>query len=120
VPIQLNVSTGVGDSTLDFEKLNLSGLDVNAGTGNASITLPAQGTYDASIDAGVGDINISIPEGMPARVHANSGLGRIELPSNYARTGDTYESPGYNASKDHVNLEINGGVGNITVREVQP
>lgn len=120
VPTDLNVGTGVGNATLDLQRLNLTRFGLNTGTGSTIVTLPAHGNFNASLQAGVGDITINIPTSMAARIHIDSGLGNQDIPSNFVRTGNDYESPGYSTARERVDLDMKAGVGNITVREVQP
>jgi len=116
VPTNLSINTGVGNADLNLEKLNLSRLDVAAGAGNTIVKLPAQGVLGANIRAGVGDLIISVPSGAAARIEIVSGLGNKVVPANYEHNGNVYQSPDYSTSKNKVDLHVDAGVGNITVR----
>ncbi len=119
VPLRLTVSTGVGESTLDMERLKLTELDLHAGVGNVTLTLPARGQMQASINGGVGQVNVRIPAGMAARVHATAGLGNSQVSGNYQRQDGAYVSPGYDTAENRVDLEVKGGIGKITVQQYQ-
>ena len=41
-PLNLEVSTGVGEATLDLEQLQLSGLQIHSGVGATEVTLPGE------------------------------------------------------------------------------
>lgn len=117
IPIDLRVNTGVGESDLDLSGLQLTRLEVNSGVGRAQIRLPGQGQFDAHIDGGVGEIQVTIPEEMALRFVAKAGLGRVNLPRGLVSVGEnSYESEGYAGAQNRVNLEINGGIGQIVVR----
>lgn len=116
VPVDLSINTGVGEATLDLEKLNLTNFDLNTGAGNTDVTMPANGNFNASIDAGVGNLTLTIPEGMAARIQIDSGLGNTDVAGEYTHKGDLYESPGYDEAANRIDLDIDGGVGNITIR----
>jgi hypothetical protein len=116
VPVRLHVSTGVGQADLNLSGANLTELKVDAGAGNVNITLPDRGSYKGEIHAGVGRVDLAIPEGLAARIEVREGLGRIDVPSAYVRNGDTYESPGYASAEKKVELRVEGGVGDITIR----
>jgi hypothetical protein len=118
LPTRLKVSTGVGQSTLDLQRLQLTGLDVNTGVGQTTITLPARGQFSANVDAGVGDVTVKIPVGMAARIRVQPGLGDSQLPSGYQRQGDWYVSPGYDTAQQRVDMEVHGGVGRLPVEQV--
>lgn len=118
VPTDLSINKGAGDATLDLERLNVTNLDMNLGVGDTDLTVPAQGDVSSTIDAGVGDVTISIPEGMAARIQVNSGLGNTNVPDNYARRGDVYVSPGFDNARDRIELNIDRGVGDVTIRTI--
>jgi hypothetical protein len=120
VPVDLNVSTGVGESTLNLEQLNLTRFNLSTGAGATTVTLPARGTFNATINAGVGELNVNVPQGVGLRVTGSAGLGNRTLPPGYIETDKVFQSPGYASSDARIDLNINAGVGSINVREVQP
>lgn len=117
VPLILKVDTGVGESTLDLEGLQVTDLTLNVGVGKSTVHLPATGTVTASIDGGVGKIDITIPRGMQSRVRVNSGVGTVSVLGDFQHDGDTYTSNGYAGARNRVDLRIEGGVGKITVEQ---
>ncbi len=119
VPLRLNINTGVGESTLDMERLNLTELDLHAGIGKVTLTLPAHGQMQTTINGGIGEVVVRIPAAMAARVHATAGLGNSQVAGNYQRQGDVYVSPGYDTAENRVDLEVKGGIGKITVQQYQ-
>lgn len=120
VPVDLNVSTGIGESTLNLEQLNLTRLNLSTGAGTTTVTLPARGTFNATINGGVGELNVNVPQGVGLRVTGSAGLGNRTMPSGYIETDKVFQSPGYASSENRIDLNINAGVGSINVREVQP
>ena len=117
VPLILKVDTGVGESTLDLERLQVTDLSLNVGVGKSTIHLPATGTVTASIDGGVGKVDVTIPRGMEARIRVNSGIGAVRVLGDFQRDGDTYTSSGYAGANNRVDLKIEGGIGQITVEQ---
>jgi hypothetical protein len=120
VPIDLNVNSGLGDSTLDLQGLNLTHLNLSGGAGNTTVTLPAHGTFGARINGGLGNLNVNVPQGMEVRVTGSMGLGNREMPDGYIQAGKAYESPGYATARERIDLDLNGGLGNVTMSVVQP
>jgi hypothetical protein len=53
---------------------------------------------------------------MAARIRVDTGVGNVEVAGDYPRQGDYYISPGYDEAKARVDLDIDAGVGNITIR----
>jgi hypothetical protein len=119
VPLRLNVNTGVGESTLDMERLKLTELDLHAGIGKVTLTLPAHGQVQASVNGGIGEVVVRIPAGVAAHVHATAGLGNSQVMGNYQRQDGVYVSPGYDTAENRVDLEVKGGIGKITVQQYQ-
>ena len=115
VPIALDINTGVGQARLDLRALNLTSLRMEAGVGEVTATLPAQGVYQADFKAGVGATHVTIPSSMAARVTVKAGLGSVHVNGTFARSGDVYETPGYASAGDRVDLNVEGGLGQITV-----
>ena len=116
VPLTLNLNGGIGDQTVDLMRTKVTNLTAKGGIGNSTVTLPRQGQVSAKIDAGIGNLTIIIPAGMAARVHANNGLGQVSVTGSFQQHDGEYTSPGYNSATDRVDLEVNGGIGNVTVR----
>ncbi|MBN1937261.1 MAG: hypothetical protein JW934_21555 [Anaerolineae bacterium] len=117
VQLSLDVDTGVGMAELDLRRLDVSDLSIDSGVGKTTILLPQEGRFDVEIKAGVGEVIIQVPEGLEVQINVDPGLGGIEVPESYRRSGDTYTSPGYGSAADRADIEINGGVGRIVIRE---
>ncbi|MCC7355439.1 MAG: hypothetical protein IT330_16990 [Anaerolineae bacterium] len=117
IPLRLTVDTGAGQSILNLERLNLTRLDVNTGVGQTTVTIPARGRFRAQIDAGVGEVIIRIPEGMAARIQVDTGLGGVSAGSTFRQQGDTYTTRDYDTAENRVDMEVNGGIGRISITE---
>ena len=118
IPTELAIDTGIGAADLDLELLQLTGLEINAGIGKVEITLPNSGDFEATIDGGVGEIIVLIPDTLAAQITANAGIGRTQVEGNYINNGETYSSPDFDSATNRVILEVDGGVGSITIRQI--
>jgi hypothetical protein len=116
VPLRLTLDTGAGTTSANLSDLRVSELTVNSGVGTIDLTLPRAAQLRGTINGGVGQTTISIPQGVAARLTFHRGLGDVQVPDTYVRQGDVYESAGYAAADQRVELTINGGVGGITIR----
>jgi hypothetical protein len=116
VPMSLRVSTGVGESVLDFSDLKVTDLDVNSGIGQTRLTLPAQGRVSAKVSGGVGQLIVTIPDGMAAQIHASAGLGGVSASGRFQRDGRDYVTGNIATADNRVDLTISGGVGEIVIR----
>lgn len=117
IPLEFTVQSGVGNVDIDLSSLKVTQLDLSGGVGNTTVTFPAaSGTTRASIDSGVGNIRVRIPEGVGARVRLEKGLGNVNVRNNrLSHSGNDYVSNNYDTATNKLELDINGGVGNITI-----
>jgi hypothetical protein len=137
IPLDLNISLGVGESDLDLSDLQVTEIDLNIGVGQTTVELPA-GEYNARIeggvgqtivtlpdegqitlkvDGGVGEIVIYIPEGMAAKINVDRGISGLNVPSGYIQSDDNYISPDFDEADNYIELHIDQGIGNISIRE---
>jgi len=59
---------------------------------------------------------VRIPSGMAAKIHATSGMGKVNVDGRLAQTGkDTYQSPNYDGAADRVEIAAHSGAGNVSV-----
>jgi len=120
IPIDLRVSTGVGDAHLDLTGLQVSGLDVEMGVGRVVITLPAGMSFTGQVSGAVGQTVIVIPEGVAVRVRTTTGIGGLQTPAG-GRSFDLgdkeYTTPGFGTAKYRIELKIEQAIGAIVIRE---
>ena len=116
VTYQISLNVGVGQSTVDLTKLNITGGDINGGVGTSDLYLPGKGTYRLTINGGVGTVRIYVPSSLAVHAQVNGGLGTFnQLPSMQAVGDNVYETPGFSSAENAVTLIINGGVGTISM-----
>jgi len=116
VPLELEVSFGVGQADIDLTGLTVSNLKMSMGVGQTRVTLPDQGRFQAKIEGAIGETIVVIPAGMAARIHVSTGLAARGLPASFQRQDDVYTSPGYASADNRVDLEVSQAIGQITVR----
>lgn len=126
VPVDLAINSGVESSTLNLAGLYLTRLQANLGVGEMTITLPEpQESYTVDVNSSVGSVNITLPEGVAVHISANQGVGNINVPSNLTQTNGNdnvvggsgeWESEGFANAERTITIDINGGVGEITIR----
>jgi hypothetical protein len=118
VPLTLDVGTGVGETWLDLEDLGVRELEVDAGVGRTIVVFPAEGRTRASVNGGVGELRLEIPRSMAARIEVDTGLGGLNMDRDrFPQTGeDLYMSEGYHSAEDRLDLQVDVGVGSVTIR----
>jgi hypothetical protein len=113
---EIEVNSGVGETRLDLSDLRVSDFRLDSGVGSVDVTMPRRGTVRAVVDGGVGDIRIDIPEGVQARVRVDRGIGDLKIGNRFERHGDYYETESFGGAESFIDLEIDIGVGSVTVR----
>lgn len=117
VGYSLDVDVGAGIAMLDLTGLNLKELNIANGAGQSTLILPKEGDFSARVSSGVGRLVLEIPDEMAARVQIDRGLGPLEISSRFEKRGDVYVTDDWDTNENRVDLEIDIGVGQITVRE---
>src|ERR671910_886410 len=119
VPTDLRVEMGAGESDLDLNSLDLEGLDLQIGAGTTTVDLT--GDYgqdlDASIQGGVGEATIMLPSEVGVRARAEGGLGNINA-EGLQKEGDSYVNDAYGDSDVTLEVDVQGGVGEINLEVV--
>ncbi|WLD92760.1 toast rack family protein [Alkalihalobacillus sp. AL-G] len=116
VPLDLEVSTGVGDSKLDLSGLNLTRLDIDSGVGETVLDLSGdwERSFNVSIDGGVGDTTIFIPEDVGVRITADLGVGGLNI-QGLTIQGNSYLNNAYNESDVKLEIDLDMGVGSVNI-----
>jgi hypothetical protein len=119
VPTDLVVQLGAGESDLDLDSLTLTGLDLQMGAGKTTVDLTGDYTqgFDASIEGGVGEATVLLPSGVGVKAKAEGGLGKINA-EGLKKVGDAYVNDAYGESDVTLNVNVQGGVGEINLKVV--
>ncbi|MCK4267851.1 MAG: hypothetical protein KAX16_03375 [Actinomycetia bacterium] len=119
VPLELSIDLGLGDSDLSLGSLNLDELDISAGAGNTRLDLVGKLNHDVdvNVDQGLGNLELRLPKDSGVRVDIDKGLGNIKA-SGFKMDGDYYVNDAYADSGETLNIEIEQGAGNITLKVV--
>jgi hypothetical protein len=118
VPLSLEVEAGASSNKLDLSGVRLSGLDLQVGASATELSLPAgEGTTRVKIEAGAASVDIRIPPEAEARIRWEGGLSSLTVDgSRFNRSGSTYETNGFAAAADKLDIDIEAGVGSVTIR----
>jgi hypothetical protein len=119
LPTDLVVQLGAGESNLDLGSLRLMGLKLQMGAGKTTVDLTGDyaKSFDASIQGGVGEATVMLPSGVGVKAKAQGGLGKINA-EGLNRVGDSYVNDAYGESDVTLNVDVQGGVGQINLEVV--
>lgn len=118
LPLALTVETGVGRGVLELAEAQLTRLEVSTGVGQTHLVLPRRGRYEATLETGVGAATVQLPRGLAARVEVSRGVGALTVRGDFVRDGERYTTPDYGAADHQVDLRVDGGVGAITIEQL--
>jgi hypothetical protein len=118
LPMSLDLNLGAGFADLNLSDLEISNLKSVLGVGMMSIVLPDEGDFIAKIDGAVGKVDVMVPEGLEVRIRSELGLATLRVPPSYLDLGEIYTSPGFDRSENQVELDIEMGIGVVTIQEV--
>jgi hypothetical protein len=119
LPTDLVVQIGAGESNLDLDSLSLMGLKLQMGAGKTTVDLTGDyaRSFDASIQGGVGEATVMLPSGVGVKAKAQGGLGKINA-EGLKRVGNSYVNDAYGESDVTLNVNVQGGVGQINLEVV--
>jgi hypothetical protein len=117
VPINLTAIVGAGDATLLLGGLSLAGLDVKSGAGN--LTLDFEGIWkndlNASIEAGAGELTVVLPKNTGAIVEVSQGAGTTEAASALKAENQSYTNDAYGKTSTTLRINIKSGASDINL-----
>ena len=117
ISMDLLAHSGGGNVKLDLAGTTLTSISAATGGGNIDVILPdALTDLNADFNTGAGNLTIQLPVGVEARIHGESGLGKVIVDSKFKMTAEkTYQSDGYDHTGKKVTIKATSGVGNVTI-----
>jgi hypothetical protein len=116
MPLDMTVNLGAGESTLDMSQLLVRSVEVNIGAGEMTLNMAGKYKRDVTVQVhgGVGEARIRLPKEIGAEVKVTGGIGSIDTTGLTKRDGKYYNAA-YSDDKPAVHMEVQGGIGNITL-----
>ena len=119
VPLDLRVECGVGTSNFELGSLSLENLDIQTGVGDTTVELLGDWKKDlhASIKGGVGKATLRLPGNVGVHVESEKGIGSVSA-RGLKKEGNTYTNEAYGKSKVTMNIQVQAGIGEIQLEQV--
>ena len=119
VPMDLSVKLGAGSGNLKLAGLSLTGLDIRLGAGEYMIDLSGDWARDLDVNLNTGAANttLKLPNGVGVRVEVGSGPNIIQTRS-MAKDGNVYTNAAYGESDVTMQINMEPGIGQIYLEEV--
>lgn len=117
VPLELKCETGASRNTFDLSDLKVTKLELETGASSSEITLPANAGYTrVKVEAGAARVDIRVPGGVAARIRTSGALASVRVDeTRFPGFDNRYQSPDYDSATNKVDIEIETGVGAVTV-----
>jgi hypothetical protein len=119
VPItRLTVQSGGADARLDLASLLVKNIDMSFGATTTTIRLPRpSGATSVHMSGGAATIAIEVPEGAAAQIRHRGGLSTLNVDTaRFPQVSDgLYQSPGYDAATDKLDVSLETGIATIQV-----
>jgi hypothetical protein len=113
-PLDMNLQMGAGQSNLRLSDIPMNRLKIEMGAGelNLDLTGDRKSDLDADIQGGAGKAVVRLPKNVGVRVHASGGIGSVNAHGLH-HEGDQYENDAYGKTPATIDMNIEGGVGEI-------
>lgn len=117
IPLTLDIGAGAGKAELDLTNLLVSDLVLKTGASETNLHLPARaGLTRVKVGAGAASLSLHVPEGVAARIQVRSGLSSIRVDQQrFPKQNGVFLSPDFDEAANKVDVDIEAGVGSITV-----
>lgn len=113
----LQLATGAVAADLDFSQLSLRNLDVDTGAGDLRIVLGDMKIQtEVKVDSGAGNVTFVIPDQVGVRAQLDTGIGSKDMAGRqWRQDGNVYTSENYEQAESKINIDLDAGVGGISI-----
>ncbi|MGB9723438.1 MAG: LiaI-LiaF-like domain-containing protein [Chloroflexia bacterium] len=116
LPLSLSLSIGIGEGEADLGRLQVERAKMDVGVGSLRVVLPEENRpARVQMRAGVGAVHLTVPAALPVRIRAHAGLGRATVDETFPEVDGEYRSSSCTGETRCVEIDLNVGLGDITV-----
>jgi hypothetical protein len=112
------VESGASSLDIDLRDVPATRVELKTGASSSNVTVPARGVSLLDVEAGAASVNIRVPEATAARIRVEEGLHSIHVDTGrFPHLGSgIYQSSSYETAADRADINIEGGLGSVTVK----
>jgi hypothetical protein len=113
----INVETGATDLNFDLTPFKIRTLKLSGGAAKFQVKLgqPIGENTNVEVSTGMADVDINIPQSAACKIITDSGLSSNSFDGFTKTNDDNYETPGFDAAKSKIIINISGGISNFKV-----
>jgi hypothetical protein len=117
IPSTLIVETGASSVHMDLKDLPVRRVVLETGASSSNIVMPERGVSLLEVDAGAASVRVVVPPATAARIRVEENASSIHVDTDrFPRLGSgIYQSSYYDTAADRSDINIEGGLGSVTV-----
>jgi hypothetical protein len=117
IPVALDLEIGANEARLDLSDMLVSEVHLKSGANSTDLRLPSNSGFTrVRISSGAASVDVHIPQGVAAQIRSRSGLSSINVDTRrFPQAGQDYRSPDYDTAANKVDVDIEMGVGSVTI-----
>ena len=118
VPVTLSIEAGASSLEIDLRDVLATHVQLETGASSAGVTVPARGASLLDVEAGAASVSIRVPESTAARIRVKEGVTAVSVDTNRFPKLDSglYQSPNYDTAVDRAEINIEAGLGSVSVK----
>lgn len=118
IPLTLVIEAGASALKVDLQDVLATRVQLKTGASSSHLTVPAHGVSLIDVEAGAASVNVRVPEGTEARIRVDDGVASVQVDTNRFAQIDSgfFQSAGYDAAPDRAEINIEAGLGSVTVK----
>lgn len=118
VPVFLTVESGASSLNIDLTDVLAKDFVLKTGASSANVTMPARGVSTLNVESGAASINVRVPDVTAARIRVREGVMAVHVDTSRFPQLDSglYQSPNFDASQNRAEINIDSGVGSVSVK----
>lgn len=116
-PSTLIVETGASSVDMDLNDVPVRRVELKTGASSSNIIMPERGVSLLDVEAGAASVRVIVPPATAARIRVEEAVSSIQVDTNrFPRLGSgVYQSSNYDTAVDRADINIEGGLGSVTV-----
>jgi hypothetical protein len=117
VPSTLLIEAGASSLDVNLEDLPVTRVELKTGASSSNVTMPSRGVSLLDVEAGAASVNVRVPAATAARIRVKEGVSAINVDTNRFPRLDSglYQSPGFDTAPDRAEINVESGLGSISV-----
>ena len=118
IALTLSVEAGASSLDIDLKDVLATRVELKTGASSSNVTMPARGVSLLDVEAGAASVNVRVPEATAGRIRVKEGVTSVSIDTNRFPQLDSgiYQSPGFDTAPDRAEINIEAGLGSVSVK----